>query len=112
MDFVVWVRFDDDIERRIHVDDVVAVEMPLEPEFLGGSVLVEFNDEEIWAYLAKSELWKVEKYKPQVIERTAKIRIVARTVRRNPLLRWLAKQEDELRVCGLPALLKNWDAST
>jgi hypothetical protein len=112
MDFVVWAKFDDDIERLIHVDDVVSVEMPFESEFFGGSVLVEFNDQEIWAYLAKSELWKVEKYKPQVIERTAKIRIAARTVRRNPLLQWLAKQVGGLRVCGLPALLKNWDAST
>lgn len=112
MDFVVWVKFDDDIERRIHIDDVVIVEMPVEPELLGGSVLVEFNDQEIWAYLAKSELWKVEKYKPQVIERIAKIRIAARTVRRNPLLQWLAKKEGEIAACGLPALLKNWDAST
>src|SRR5688572_6453731 len=111
MDFVVWVKFDDDIERRIHVDDVVVVEMPVEPEFLGGSVLVDFNDQEIWAYLAKSELWKVERYKPQVIERTAKIRIAARTVRRNPLLQWLAKQEGQKPVYGLPALLKNSDAS-
>jgi len=112
MDFVVWVTFDDDIERRIHVDDVVAVEMPFEPELLGGSVLVDFNDQEIWAYLARSELWKVEKYKPEVIQRSAEIRIAARTIRRNPLLQWLAKQEGEIPFSGLPALLKNWDAST
>jgi hypothetical protein len=43
MDFLVWIKFDDDIERRIHVDDVVVVEMPVEPELLGGSVLVEFT---------------------------------------------------------------------
>ena len=110
MDIAVWVKFDDDIERRIHVDDVVAVEMPLDPEPLGGSVLVDFNDQEIWAYLAKSELWKVEKYKPHVIERTAKIRIAARAVRRNPLLQWLAKQEGETLGSGLPAFLKNWNA--
>lgn len=38
MDIAVWVKFDDDMERRIHVDDVVAVEMPLDPEPLGGIV--------------------------------------------------------------------------
>jgi hypothetical protein len=112
MDFVVWIKFDDDIERRIHVDDVVAVEMPFEPEPLGGSILVQFNDQEVWAYLPKSELWKVERYKPQVIERTGKVRIGARAVRRNPLLQWLAKENGEMQVCGLPALLKNWNAST
>lgn len=110
MDIAVWVKFDDEIERRIHVDDVLAVEMPFDPEPLGGSVLIDFDDQEIWAYLARSELWKVEKYKPQVIERTAKTRIAVRAVRRNPLLQWLAKQEGEIRVSGLPALLKNWEA--
>lgn len=73
-------------------------------------MLVDFNDQAIWAYLAKSELWKVEKYKPHVIERTAKIRIAARAVRRNPLLQWSAKQECETLGSGLPALLKNWNA--
>jgi hypothetical protein len=45
------VKFDDDIERRIHVDDVLAVEMPLDPEPLGGSVLIDFDDQVIWACL-------------------------------------------------------------
>jgi len=40
MDFAVWVRLDDDIERRVHVDDVLAVEMPFDPELHGGNVLV------------------------------------------------------------------------
>ena len=89
-------KFDDEIERRIHVDDVLAVEMPSDPDPLGGRVLVDFDNQEIWAYLAKSELWKVEKYKPPVIERTAKTRIETRAVRRNPLLQWLQKEQAEL----------------
>jgi len=32
MDFAVTVEFDDDLERVIHVDDVLAVEMPFEPK--------------------------------------------------------------------------------
>jgi hypothetical protein len=39
MDFLVWIKFDDDIERRINVDDVVVVEMPVEPELLGGECI-------------------------------------------------------------------------
>jgi len=114
MDFAVWVKLDDDIERRVHVDDVLALEMPFDPELHGGNVLVDYGDQEIWGYLAKSELWKVEKYRPQVVERTAGIRVAARAVRRDPLLEWLAKDYDddaELPTSILPVLLRNWGAS-
>lgn len=39
MDFGVTVKFDDDLEQVIHVDDVLEVEMPFEPEFTGGRIL-------------------------------------------------------------------------
>jgi hypothetical protein len=112
MDFGITVKFDDDLERLIHVDDVIAVEMPFEPEFAGGSVLIDYEDQEIWAYLSKSEVWKIGKYKPQIIECTAGIRVATRAIRRNPLLEWLAKDDNvKLPNAVLPALLRNWGVS-
>jgi hypothetical protein len=112
MDFGVTVKFDDDLERVIHVDDVLEVEMPFEPEFLGGSILVDYDDQEIWAYLSKSEVWKVERYNPKIIKRTAGIRVATRAILRNPLLEWLARDDGvELPTSALPALLRNWRIS-
>lgn len=108
------VTFEDDLERIIHVDDVVAVEMPYDPELQGGNVLVDYDDTQVWAFLNKSEVWKVEKYKAEAIERNAGIRVAARALRRSDgLVEWLRKNNDsEPPLLILPALIRNWERAT
>jgi hypothetical protein len=82
MDTRVWIKFEDDTERYVHVDDVLKVEVTFNPSLDGGNVLVDFDDHEEWAYLTKDEALKVEKYHPKIVEWTDGLVVSAKAIRR------------------------------
>jgi len=83
MDIALWVEFDDSRENRnFHVDDVIRLEAPFEQQDGKGNVLLDCDEKEIWGRVAKSEIRKMERYWPNRIRYSDRIRVEVRALRR------------------------------
>ncbi|SRR5258706_11471836 len=82
MDTAVWITFRDGGGDNVNVDDVLIVEAPYNS--FRCNVSFDYRDrEEIWGYMDRKELSKIEKYREGIIKWSCRTRVSARDIRRS-----------------------------